>query len=242
MTHTAAEITHSRLGFGARKPGLAELYREWYRLQQDYLADVKGEILELGSGAGFIQEVIPRVITSDLVACEGVDLSLNGLEVGEKFPNRLSNLIMVNVFHHICNSTAFLMAASNALVPGGRLIMIEPWLNNWSRLCYQLVGHEPLDPDQEGWSFPSNDPLLDANQAQPWIVFKRDEQMFRQRFPEFSIVKLKPLMPLTYILSGGHSVSWGLPARGIKLCRSLERRLGDRRFGMFTLIVVEKST
>jgi SAM-dependent methyltransferase len=150
MTHSASEITTSRLGFGRRKPGLAELYREWYRLQQQHLAAVNGEILELGSGAGFIQEVIPEVTTSDLVACEGVDLNLNGLEVGDRFANSLSNLLMVNVFHHICDSMAFLAAASTALKPGGRLIMIEPWLNTWSKICYQLVGHEPMDPHQEG--------------------------------------------------------------------------------------------
>lgn len=242
MTHSASEITTSRLGFGSRKPGLAELYREWYRLQQQQLAAINGEILELGSGAGFIQEVIPGVTTSDLVACKGVDLNLNGLEVGDRFANTLSNLLMVNVFHHICDSMAFLAAASTALKPGGRLIMIEPWLNTWSKICYKLVGHEPIDPHQEGWSFPSNNPLLDANQAQPWIVFERDKVKFKQSFPEFRIITLEPMMPLTYILSGGHSVSWGMPARGMKLCRSLERRLGDRRLGMFALIVVEKST
>lgn len=234
-------MTNSRLGFGSRKPGLAALYREWYLLQQQHLADIQGEILELGSGAGFIKDVMPMVHTTELIPCEGVDLSLNALDVGARFTDSLSNLLMVNVFHHICDSMAFLKSASTALKPGGRLIMVEPWLNRWSKLCYRLVGHEPLDPYQEGWSFPSTDPLFDSNQAQPWIVFQRDQQKFKDAFPEFRILTLQPLMPFAYVLSGGHSVSWGLPARGMKLCRSLERRLFDRRMGMFAFIVVEKS-
>lgn len=198
-------------------------------------------ILELGSGAGFIQDVIPAAKTSELIPSQGVDLSLNALEIGDRLKDSLSNLLMVNVFHHICDAMAFLTAASTALKPGGRLIMIEPWLNPWSTFCYRLVGHEPLDPTQSGWSFPSNDPLFDSNQAQPWIVFHRDRQRFQQSFPEFKIITLEPLMPLSYVLSGGHSVSWGLSAKGMKLCRSIERRFFDRHLGMFALIVVEKS-
>ena len=240
MAHSASVITDSRQGFGSRKPGLAELYREWYQLQRRHLADVNGEILELGSGAGFIQEVIPSAVTSEVIPCKGVDLMLNAFEVGERFESKLSNLLMVNVFHHINDSTAFLKAASVALAPGGRLVMIDPWLNAWSNICYRLVGHEPLDPDQPGWSFPSNDPLLDSNQAQAWIIFSRDKLKLEKTFPEFRIITVQPLMPFSYLLSGGHSVPFGLSARGIRMCRSVERRSLDRPLGMFALIVVEK--
>lgn len=240
MTHSASIVTDSRLGFGTRKPGLAELYREWYCLQRYHLSPIAGDILELGSGAGFIREIIPSAQTSELIPCKGVNLSLNALEVGERFKDMLSNLLMVNVFHHICDSMDFLHSASNALRPGGRLIMIEPWLNIWSKICYRLVGHEPLDPHQLGWSFPSNDPLFDANQAQPWIVFQRDKEKFLNAFPEFKIIALNPLMPFAYTLSGGHSVSWRISARAIKLCRSIERQFLDRRLGMFALIIIEK--
>jgi SAM-dependent methyltransferase len=241
LANSASAITDSRLGFESRKPGLAELYREWYLLQLRHLAEVKGEILELGSGAGFIQEVIPTARTSELLPCEGVDLSLNAFEVGDRFGDKLSNLLMANVFHHICDAGEFLRSASKALVPGGRLIMVEPWLNVWSSFCYRLVGHEPFVPDQRGWSFASTDPLFDSNQAQAWIVFSRDKQQFKQAFPEFRIVTLRSIMPFSYLLSGGHSVAFGLPAKGIKLCRALERRSPlDRHLGMFALIVVEK--
>jgi SAM-dependent methyltransferase len=241
MTQSAYTITDSRLGFASRKPGLAELYREWYRLQRRYLSDVKGEILELGSGAGFIKEIIPAARTSELISCEGVDLFIDAFEVGETFKAKLSNLLMSNVFHHICDSQSFLKSASSALMPGGRLVMIEPWLNPWSTFCYRLVGHEPLDPNQRGWSFSSSDPLLDSNQAQAWIVFSRDKARFKKEFPELHIVTLQPIMPFSYLLSGGHSVSMGLSSKCIRFCRSLERRTLDSSLGIFALIVVEKA-
>jgi len=241
MTQSASSITDSRLGFASRKPGVAQLYREWYQLQRRHLSGVKGVILELGSGAGFIKEIIPAVRTSELIPCKGVDLFINAFDVGEVFEAKLSNLLMVNVFHHICDSASFLKSASKALMPGGRLVMVEPWVNVWSTICYRMVGHEPLDPNQKGWSFSSSDPLLDSNQAQAWIVFRRDKSRFNKEFPEFNIVTLQPIMPFSYLLSGGHSVSIGLSSKCIRSCRSVERQGLDRRLGMFALIVIEKT-
>lgn len=242
MEQSAAILTASRLGFATQKPGLAELYREWYKHQRRHLASIDGEILELGSGAGFIKEEITEARTSDVIPSMGTDYCLDAFAVGERFNGRLSNILMVNAFHHIPDSARFLEAASTALRPYGRLIMIEPWLNSWSTFCYRLVGHEPLNPEQAGWSFPSTDPLLDSNQAQPWIVFARDRELLRQRFPALKTIIIKPMMPVSYLLTGGHAFSTGLPVSWIRFCRSIERRWLDAEFGMFALIVIEKTT
>jgi SAM-dependent methyltransferase len=241
MKKTAASITESRLGFAKQKPDLAVLYREWYQHQRKHLALIDGEILELGSGAGFIKQEIADAKTSDVIPSMGTDYCLNALDIGEQLSNCLSNILMVNAFHHINDSERFLKAVDTALKPRGRLIMIEPWLNAWSTLCYRLVGHEPLNPDQKGWSFPSADPLLDSNQAQPWIVFSRDKKRLRQEFPSLNILLIKPMMPFSYLLTGGHGFPTGLPEGCIKVCRSIEKRWLDQNLGMFALIVVEKS-
>jgi SAM-dependent methyltransferase len=241
MKQTAASITESRLGFANQKPGLAVLYREWYRHQRKHLAHVDGIILELGSGAGFIKQEIIDAKTSDVIPSMGTDYCINALDIGEQLNNSLSNILMVNAFHHINDSEKFLSAVNAALRPGGRLIMIEPWLNAWSTFCYRLVGHEPLNPDQQGWSFPSNDPLLDSNQAQPWIVFSRDKKRLKQEFTSLNVLLIQPMMPFSYLLTGGHGFPTGLPAGCIRLCRSIEKRGLDQHLGMFALIVVEKS-
>lgn len=240
MTLSGRALTSNRQGFQERKKCLAAIYREWYEILAANLSSRPGLQLELGSGAGFIKSVIPEVITSDVMEGIGTDRILNALDVGSAFQQQLSNLLLINVFHHIPDSRAFLTAAQEALVPGGRLLMIEPWNNSWSRLCYRLVGHEPFDPAQIGWSFPSQDPLLDSNQAQAWIVFQRDRKLFATEFPCLSILAIQPLMPFAYLLSGGHSLEYGAPSRLIKACRSFERRVLDRPLGMFAHIVIER--
>jgi SAM-dependent methyltransferase len=240
MNKTALSVTSERRGFALRNPALANIYQEWYQLQRRYLSPIEGQTLELGSGAGFIKRVIPSAITSDVVACEGIDLCLDALEIGSRYSSQLANVLMVNVFHHIFDSARFLRQASSSLLPGGRLVMIEPWVNIWSSLCYRLVGHEPLNTKQEGWTFPSQNPLFDSNQAQAWIVFERDRDRFFLDFPEFRILKLECIMPVAYLLTGGHSKPTGLPPACLAICRSLEKGWLDRHYGLFALIVIEK--
>jgi ubiquinone/menaquinone biosynthesis C-methylase UbiE len=43
---------------------------------------------------------------------------------------------MTDVFHHIPKPEAFLKEASRCLRPGGRIVMIEPWICGWSKLVY----------------------------------------------------------------------------------------------------------
>ena len=87
-------------------------------------------------------------------------------------------------------------SAEKSLLAGGRIIMIEPSNNYWSRLVYKLIGHEPFDTRQIEWKFESKDPLLDSNQALSWIIFERDYQKFKNLFPRFSLIQKKNMMPL----------------------------------------------
>ena len=118
--------------------------------------------------------------------------------------------------------------------------MVEPSNNIWSRLVYKLVGHEKFDTEQKTWEFESNDPLLDSNQALSWIIFKRDYKKFKKLFPKFSLLKKKSMMPLSYLLSGGHTYNSKVGKVFIKIIRKLERLFFDKQFGMFDLICIEK--
>ena len=149
------------------------------------------------------------------------------------------NPILVNVFHHISDPESFLKSAEKSLLSGGRIIMIEPSNNYWSRLVYKFIGHEPFDTSQIAWKFQSKDPLLDSNQALSWIIFERDYEKFKNLFPMFSLIQKKNMMPFSYLLSGGHSFNTGL-GRFIKIIRKFERFFFDKTLGMFNLICLEK--
>jgi hypothetical protein len=58
------------------KPFLRKIYEEWYRLVQESLPPEPGSVLELGSGAGFLQDVVPRAITSEVFVCPGIRLAM----------------------------------------------------------------------------------------------------------------------------------------------------------------------
>src|SRR5690606_24924123 len=84
----------------------------------------------------------------------------------------------------------FLLEASRVLVPGGRLLMIEPWVTTWSTFVFSRFHPEPFRPDVAEWQFPSSGPLSGANGAIPWIVFERDTERFRTRCPDLAVRRI----------------------------------------------------
>jgi len=51
------------------KPFLKSIYEEWYQKVANCLPDIRGNVLELGSGAGFLADYIPDLITSEILHC-----------------------------------------------------------------------------------------------------------------------------------------------------------------------------
>jgi SAM-dependent methyltransferase len=240
MNNKGEVLTQNRIGFEKLNIALGILYKEWYEFILNQLSDSDGINLELGCGASFINEIIKNVKKSDVFFNANTDLKIDAMEVGLKFENKISNLILVNVFHHISNPELFLRSAEKSLLRGGRIIMVEPSNNIWSRLVYKLVGHERFDTEQITWKFESNDPLIDSNQALSWIIFKRDYKKFKKLFPEFSILKRKSIMPFSYLMSGGHTYNTKVGKIFIKIIRKIERIFFDNQFGIFDLICIEK--
>ena len=240
MHNEGEALTRNRLGFEKLNIALGILYKEWYQLILRQLSKSDGINLELGCGASFIDEIIKSVKKSDVFLNANTDLKIDAMEVGLKYENKISNLILVNVFHHINNPELFLRSAEKSLLKGGRIIMVEPSNNIWSRLVYKLVGHENFDTKQINWDFESNDPLLDSNQALSWIIFKRDHEKFKKLFPSYYLLKKKSMMPFSYLLSGGHTYNTRVGEVFIKIIRSLEKKFFDSKFGIFDLICIEK--
>ena len=233
-------VTLARREIIQRKKFLKTLYNEWYRMLKDNLpADER--VLEIGSGAGFLKDLLPSVITSEVFAIPGVDRVEDACRLD--FPNdSLGAIVMLDVFHHIRDVRAFLIEARRVLCQGGRILMIEPWRSRWSSVIYRNLHHEPFDTDAADWRLPSGGgPLSTANGALPWIVFERDRDQFEAEFPEFSIVKLEPLMPLAYLVSGGVGTQVSLPRSMYRPVRILENKVVRGRGAMFALIVLEKA-
>jgi SAM-dependent methyltransferase len=235
-------ITSLRRRIIREKGFLRRLYGEWYERIACALPPGEGPILELGSGAGFLSERLPGLITSEVFYCDGIRIVLDG----QRLPFAASSLravVTVDVFHHLPAVRSFLQDATRSLRPGGRIIMIEPWVTPWSRWVYRHLHHEPFIPEAKQWEFASGGPLSGANGALPWIVFSRDRMQFLKEFGQLRIEAIRLMMPFAYLISGGVSLRGFLPGMFYRWIRFLEKLFTPYlpRLAMFAQIILQKT-
>ena len=221
---------------------LRKIYEEWYAAIVAALPSGDEPILELGSGGGFLDEWLPRLITSEIQPSQDVRLVLDGQAL-PLAADSLRAIVMIDVFHHLPESPRFLREAARCVRRGGRVVMIEPWVSGWSSLVYSRLHHEPFRPDADSWEFPPGGPLSASNMALPWMMFVRDRARFEREFPQWRVVSLRPIMPFRYLLSGGVSMRALMPAATFGLWRAVERALTPwrRSLAMFAQIVIERT-
>jgi SAM-dependent methyltransferase len=234
--------THLRRQIIASKPFLRAIYDEWYSLLAAELPSGTGDVLELGSGAGYCSSFIPGLITSEVFPCAGVQTVVDAAQLPFA-SDSLRAIVMTNVLHHLPKVQSFFTEASRCLRPGGGIVMIEPWMTPWSRFVYGHLHHEPINVDMPNWTFPTSGPLSGANIALPWIVFERDQSKFTAEFPQFSLEQVRPFLPFRYLLSGGVALRSFMPGFTHGTWAGLERALQSQmpRLGMFAFISLRKS-
>jgi len=204
------------------KPFLWRFYKECYQFISDQIpGDGDGTVLEIGSGSGFLKDMLPGLVTSEILRLDTVDIILDAQKLPLK-ENSLRAIVMVDVFHHLPDVSSFLRDALRCVRPGGKIVMVEPWLTPWSQWMYRFFHHEPLDINTGEWTFPGQGPLSGANTALPWIVFKRDKRKFEKDFPEWFVEAVILDYPFTYLASGGLSYRSSLPGDFYNLIRRFE--------------------
>jgi SAM-dependent methyltransferase len=224
------------------KPFLKKLYLDFYNTFKKSIPQNGGNklLVELGSGGGFIKEIVPNAVTSDVLKLPGVDKHFSVL----KMPfdnNSVDAYFMIDVLHHINDAAVFFKEMDRTLKAGGKIVMIEPANTAWGRFIYQNFHHERFDP-LGGWGFEKTGPLSSANGAIPWIIFYRDRKQFERQFPSLKIVRLDPHTPLRYLISGGVSMRQMLPSFLYGAVKGLEIILSpfNKYIGMFLTIEINK--
>ena len=236
----ATTLLHRRII--QEKPWLRRLYVDFYRQFSQAMPHPEGKVLvELGSGGGFLKEILPSVITSDVLDLPNVDRVF----AAEHMPfddASVDGIFMFDVLHHMADPAAFLAEAGRCLKVGGRVVCIEPANTAWARFVYTRFHHEGFDP-RGPWSTGAG-PLSQANGALPWIIFVRDRQIFERRFPLLRVVRLRNHTPLRYLLSGGLSFRTLAPAfayQPVRVLEGLASGLNDW-IGMFQTVELERVT
>jgi SAM-dependent methyltransferase len=233
--------TELRLQIVRSKRFLRKIYEEWYRDIVAGLPPCDGPVLELGSGAGFLGEFIPGLITSEIFATPGAALVMDAHAMPVR-DGGLRAIVMTNVLHHLARPSRFFAEATRCVKPGGAMIMIEPWVTAWGRWVYTHLHHEPFDPEAPRWEFPQTGPLSGANGALPWILFVRDREKFERDFPMWRVKSIRPIMPFRYLVSGGVSRRSLTPGWSFEIWSALEKCASPfmHRLGMFAHIVLAR--
>ena len=142
------EIHENRLAWEKKKTlrmAYARLYAEIAAHLEPKLPGLK---LELGSGMGNIKQHIPDCITSDLFPNPWLDRVENAYELNFS-DGSIGHLILFDVWHHLEYPASALLEARRVLVPGGKIILMEPAMSLVGRLIYGNCHHELLGFDAE---------------------------------------------------------------------------------------------
>lgn len=185
------------------KPALRAVYADLFRHVRDWL--VPGTTVELGGGTGNFKEFLPSCLAVDIQFAPWLDVAADA----QALPfadGSLSNLVLVDVLHHLAAPRRFLAEAQRVLVPGGRVALVEPAITPVSWFFYRFFHPERLDfsidPLAESEEPSGKDPY-DGNQALATLLFDAQCERLRNVVPLLRVEHKEFLSLLAYPLSGG---------------------------------------
>ena len=193
----------------SEKKMMKEVFSEFYflclRVADKYFCN-EGKELEIGSGVSFFKKVNPDLITSDIIPAPHLDMVLDAQQMTAISDSSLRSVYAINVLHHFSEPEKFFLELLRVLRPGGGCILIEPFYGVFAKKFYSNVHpSEHFNPQQKEWtSSRKMGSMSNANQALSYIIFQRDKELFKKKYPNLELINNYPLKNyLRYFLSGG---------------------------------------
>jgi SAM-dependent methyltransferase len=182
------------------------IYQNYYRIIKKNIYNKKSlPVFEFGSGGNNIKKIIPNCIVTENFKTKNIDRIENIYKINCK-NNSISNIILIDVFHHLEFPSLALSEINRVLVKNGRLIMIEPAMGLIPRIIYKMFHYEPngFNLNIKWNKIPSKIPKSKeyyAAQSLPWRAFFLKELNLKK----FRIKIIKPFSDFAFLLSGGYS-------------------------------------
>jgi SAM-dependent methyltransferase len=230
-------------------PALRACYAQWYgRLRSALPPRELGTWVELGSGPGFAGELIPEMVLTDIVKApwHARQVAAESLPFAD---GELGALVLFDVLHHVAAPAAFFAEAARTLRPGGRVLLLEPYISPLSYFIYHFLHPELVDMSADPLALPASgaglikDPFV-SNQAVPTLIFCRGQgRRFARMFPSLAVVRVVRLAGLAYPATGGFSRRAMLPFPLWRALFALENHLPElvfRLLGFRLFVVIER--
>ncbi len=232
-----------------QKPILRRVYNEEFFARLLAFRKPDGVCIEVGSGPGFFKKLAPEILTTDLIWCPWLD----AIADAQRLPFRngsITNIFGLDMLHHLATPMTFLSEASRILVPGGRLILVEPWITPFSYFIFRFLHQERCELSETPWlSNPSgaipDKMAFEGNQAIPYLLFgPRHRSNTLSSLPGLQLLALEPFCLFAYLLSGGFKPMNLLPQSLYPALSRFERAtlpLWRRFAALRVLLVLEKN-
>jgi SAM-dependent methyltransferase len=191
-----------------QKPILRRVYHDEFFTRLLSSRKAGGISVEVGAGPGFFKQVAPDILATDLIWCPWLDAVADA----QRLPFRsrsITNVFGLDMLHHLATPMTFLTEVSRILIPGGRLILVEPWITPFSYFIFRFMHQERCDLSETPWLLkaPGGTPekmAFDGNQAIPYLLFGPGHRSATlDSLREFKLAALEPFCLFAYLLSGG---------------------------------------
>ena len=209
-----------------RKPGLQMVYGNFYRFIESRLTNQPDSmVVELGSGIGNIKKTIPDCITTDMFPTPWNERVENAYHLTFQ-DETLSDLILVDVFHHLEYPGTALEEFYRVLRDGGKVFIFEPCISVLGFIVFALLHPEGIKLNHSiQWTVhPAqslDNPRYYTSQGNATRVFLRNS--YRNLLEKWRLITVTRLSAISYIASGGYTKPQILPDRGLPILRATER-------------------
>ena len=217
----------------SQKPGINRYLKYLYSKIENSL--VGKEIIEIGSGAGLSVKFIKKheIILTDILSWPygKIQGSIDAIKLPYA-DNSFDTLFSLDAIHHMEFPVKAIAEACRVVRPGGRVIIVEPYISYFSFLIYKMFHNE-----QTTWNYKissdgsvTSSTASEGEQATLQSIFYDDKwiRCIKRLAKKELKFQRSYFSPISFFATGGLSNPLPVPAVLISIIIRLEKLLPDR--------------